>query len=108
MAGAWVRPPLPHWEHALRQQRIHHAAKVYGRGDVHTNSIDGFWSLVKRGIGDVCHAVSEKYLQAYPDEYSFRYNGRRSEMPMFVAILRRLARLRMDSPIHHLFESPAS
>ncbi len=70
-------------------KRIHHAARVYVRGDVHTNSIEGFWSLVKRGIGGVYHAVSQKYLQTYLDEYSFRYNRRRSETPMFVAILSR-------------------
>jgi transposase-like protein len=38
--------------------RIHHEAKVYVDGDVHTNTIEGFWSLVKRGIDGVYHAVS--------------------------------------------------
>ena len=45
-------------------------------GDVHTNTIEGFWSLVKRGIGGVYHSVSRKYLQSYLDEYTFRYNRR--------------------------------
>jgi transposase len=56
---------------------------------IHTKSIEGFWSLVKRGIGGVYHAVSEKYLQTYLDEYAFRYNGRGLKTPMFKAILDR-------------------
>jgi transposase len=57
-------------------KRINHTAKVYVMGDIHTNTIEGFWSLVKRGIGGVYHSVSQKYLQTYLDEYSFRYNRR--------------------------------
>jgi transposase-like protein len=34
-----------------QHRRIHHASKVYVIGDVHTNSLEGFWSLIKRGIG---------------------------------------------------------
>ena len=45
-------------------RRINRAEKIYVRGDVHTNSIEGFWSLLKRGIGAV-HSVSTKYLQTY-------------------------------------------
>ncbi len=51
--------------------RIKHAERVYVMGDVHTNTIEGFWSLVKRGIGGVYHSVSRKYLQSYLNEYSF-------------------------------------
>jgi hypothetical protein len=45
-------------------------------GNVHTNTLEGFWSLVKRGIGGVYHSVSSKHLQSYLDEYAFRYNHR--------------------------------
>ena len=68
-------------------RRVHHAAKVYVQGDTHTNTIEGFWSLVKRGISGVNHAVSEKYLQSYLNEYSFRYNRRDQGQPMFEAFL---------------------
>lgn len=68
-------------------QRINHSAKVYVMGDVHTNTIEGFWSLLKRGIGGVYHSVSAKYLQSYCDEYAFRYNRRDSNEPMFVSLL---------------------
>lgn len=71
-------------------ERIQHAAKVYARGLVHTNTIEGFWSLTKRGIDGVYHAVSPKYLQAYLDEYGFRYNHRNGSQPMFFALLGRV------------------
>ena len=45
-----------------KHRRIHHAAKVYVMGDIHTNSVEGFWSLIKRGIGGVYHSVSKKYF----------------------------------------------
>jgi transposase-like protein len=71
-------------------RRVHHSAKVYVIGDAHTNTIEGFWSLVKRGIGGVYHNVSAKYLQTYFDEYSFRYNHRRDSQPMFTTFLKRV------------------
>lgn len=67
--------------------RINHSQRIYVMGDTHTNSIEGFWSLLKRGIGGVYHQVSAKYLQSYCDEYSFRYNRRNSEVPMFTSLL---------------------
>jgi len=59
-----------------QHRRINHSSGVYVVGDVHTNTIEGFWSLVKRGIGGVYHNVGKQYLQTYLDEYSFRYNRR--------------------------------
>lgn len=69
---------------------VHHASKIYVMGDIHTNTIDGFWSLIKRGISGVNHAVSAKYLQNYLNEYAFRYNRREQEEPMFEAFLSQL------------------
>jgi transposase len=43
-------------------RRIKHSEKIYVVGDVHTNTIEGFWSLIKRGIGGVYHSVSKQYL----------------------------------------------
>src|SRR5579863_2479482 len=71
--------------------RINHAAGVYVVGDVHTNTIDGFWSLVKRGLGGVYHSVGAKYLQTYLDEYSFRYNRRDMGNLIFREILRQVS-----------------
>jgi transposase-like protein len=79
-------------------RRINHSSKVYVQGDVHTNTIEGFWSLVKRGIGGVYHQVSQKYLQSYLNEYSFRYNRRDQGNLIFNAFLKRVAE-RADSPL---------
>jgi transposase len=74
-----------------QHRRINHSAGVYVVGTTHTNTIEGFWSLVKRGIGGVYHSVSKKYLQSYLDEYSYRYNRRNSEVPMFISLLDEVA-----------------
>ena len=71
-------------------KRVSHNAKVWVSGNAHTNTIEGFWSLLKRGINGVYHAVSKKYLQSYIDEYAFRYNHRKDEQPMFLTILERI------------------
>ena len=63
-------------DEGYQHRRINHSAGVYVLGDVHTNTIEGFWSLVKRGITGVYHNVGRNYLQTYLDEYSFRYNRR--------------------------------
>ncbi|MDQ5929474.1 MAG: hypothetical protein QG594_1253 [Bacteroidota bacterium] len=55
---------------------IKHSLKKYVDGRVHTNTIEGFWSLLKRGIYGIYHQVSKKHLQAYLDEFAFRYNSR--------------------------------
>lgn len=67
--------------------RIKHAAHIYVEGDVHTQTIEGFWSLLKRGISGSYHSVSVKYLQSYVDEYAWRYNHRDDEHPMFLTLL---------------------
>jgi hypothetical protein len=63
----------------------------YVRGDIHISTVDGFWALVKNGIGGVYHGVSTKHLQAYSDEYAFRYNNRKDPRGIFncVALSRR-------------------
>ena len=82
-----------------QHKRISHSQKIYVMGDVHTNTIEGFWSLVKRGIGGVYHSVSAKYLQSYLDEYSFRYNRRDSGNLVFSAILARVSEMSSRKPV---------
>jgi hypothetical protein len=65
-------------------------ARVYVIGDIHTNTVEGFWSLVKRGIGGVYHAVGKPYLQSYLNEYTFRYNRRFDIQPMFKSFLQQI------------------
>lgn len=71
-------------------ERVSHSANVYVSGDAHTNTIEGFWSLVKNGIRGVYHAVGPDYLQSYLNEYSFRYNHRNDLAPMFETLLGRV------------------
>jgi transposase-like protein len=74
-----------------QHRRINHSAGIYVMGDVHTQTIEGFWSLVKRGIGGVYHSVSRKYLQSYLDEYTWRYNHRLVPEPMFTLLLKEIS-----------------
>jgi transposase-like protein len=55
---------------------INHADDEWVRGDVHTNTVEGFFSILKRGINGVYHHVSEAHLPRYLDEFDFRYNTR--------------------------------
>jgi transposase len=71
--------------------RVYHSANIYVDGDVHTNTIEGFWSLVKRGISGVYHNVSEKHLQSYVDEYAWRYNHKKDPRGHFNLLLSRVA-----------------
>jgi transposase len=79
-----------------QHRRIHHASRVYVMGDIHTNTVEGFWSLLKRGIGGVYHAVSQKYLQTYLDEYTFRYNRRDQGNLIFRSILEQVSKRAVD------------
>ena len=53
---------------------VNHSKDEYVRGNAHTNTIEGFWSLLKRQINGIHHSVSPKHLQRYCNEASFRYN----------------------------------
>lgn len=53
----------------------HHTGE-YVQGDVHTNTLEGFWSQLKRGLKGIYHKVSAGHLQKYVDEFVFRYNTR--------------------------------
>jgi ISXO2-like transposase domain len=67
---------------------VNHSAKQYVVGAVHTNTIEGFWSLVKRGVVGTFHKVSAKYMPLYVAEFEFRYNNRTNEDIFGAAIAR--------------------
>lgn len=67
----YVRQGMPH-------ESVNHSQDEYVRGIVHTGTIDGFWSLLKRGIVGQYHHVSKQYLPLYLNEFSFRYNNRKN------------------------------
>jgi len=70
---------------------VNHHEREFVRDDVHTQTIDGFWSLVKRGITGTHHAVSRKWLQGYINEYVWRYNHRTDGRGMFALLILRAA-----------------
>src|SRR6185437_7892604 len=55
---------------------VKHSIGEYVRGDVHTNTIEGYFSIFKRGINGVYHHVSPQHLKRYLAEFDFRYNER--------------------------------
>jgi len=59
---------IPHYS-------VNHS-KEYVKGDIHTNTIESFWAILKRGIMGQFHWVSKKHLNAYIDEFCYRYNTR--------------------------------
>lgn len=64
-------------------ERLKHHARVYVDGDVHTQTIDGFFGLFKSGVRGAHHAVSHKWLQGYLNEWTWRYNRREDGNRMF-------------------------
>jgi transposase-like protein len=68
---------------------INHADHEYVVGAIHTNTIEGFWSLLKRGIVGSYHKVSRDYLPLYLNEFAFRYNHR-EDPDIFRALLSRV------------------
>lgn len=58
----------------FRHEQCNHSAYHYVDGDIHTNALENFWSLLKRAILGIYHWVSRKYLQLYLNEACFRYN----------------------------------
>jgi transposase len=77
--------------HRYHHRRIRHTEKVYVSGDVHTQTIEGFFSNLKRGIAGNYHSVSSKWLQGYLNEYAWRYNHRDDDRAMFQTLLGKAA-----------------
>ena len=59
-----------------RHETVNHSAEERVRGDVHTNSVEGVWSLLKRSIVGSYHKLSTKHLDSYLDELEWRFNNR--------------------------------
>ncbi|MBV6450787.1 MAG: IS1595 family transposase ISNwi1 [Anaerolineales bacterium] len=59
-----------------KHETVDHGMGEYVRGDVHTNTVEGWFSLLKRGVTGTFHHVSEQHLDRYVDEFAFRYNRR--------------------------------
>ena len=71
---------------------VDHAQDIYVFEGLHTNSIEGYWSQLKRGIYGIYHQVSPDHLHRYCNEFSFRYNTRKTDdVQRFTRILSRCA-----------------
>jgi len=64
-------------KHYASHETVNHGKREYVRGDIHTNTIEGYFGILKRGIGGVYQHVSAKHLKRYLSEFDFRYNGRK-------------------------------
>lgn len=69
-------PVYNHLKKYYTHDNVKHSLNVYVEGSVHTNTIENFWSVLKRGLYGVYHQVSEKHLERYLDEFSARFNTR--------------------------------
>ena len=59
-----------------KHEKVNHRRKEYVRGNIHTNTIEGFWNILKKQIDGIHHSVSPKHLQRYCNESAYRYNHR--------------------------------
>ena len=74
-----------------RHESINHSGRVYVLGNVHTNTVESAFSLLKRGVMGTWHKVSVKHLPAYLDEMCFRFNNRKNPYLFRDTILRLIA-----------------
>jgi transposase-like protein len=75
--------------HGSKHKTIRHRDRVYVQGDIHTNTVESAFSLLKRGIMGTWHKISAKHLPAYLDEMTFRFNRRKSPA-LFLDTLRHM------------------
>jgi len=75
--------------HGSKHKTIRHRDKIYVDGDIHTNTVESAFSLLKRGIMGSWHKISAKHLPAYLEEMTFRFN-RRKNANLFLDTLRHM------------------
>jgi transposase-like protein len=74
------------FDRVMPHHTVNHSRKEYANGIVHTNTIESFWAIFKRGIKGQFHFVSPKYLSRYLDEFCWRFNNKNNEF-MFDKLL---------------------
>ena len=65
-----------HMHRDFQHEVVNHSAREYVRGEAHTNTVEGYFSILKRGITGIYHHVSQQHLKRYLGEFDFRYNFR--------------------------------
>ena len=71
----------------MKRESVDHSKKEYVRGDVHINTIETFWSHVKRSITGTHKAISHQHLQSYLDAFVFHYNNRYNDKERFASLI---------------------
>jgi transposase len=74
----------------MMHDRINHSKDEYVKGDIYTNTIEGFFSQLKRSIDGTYHQVSVKHLQSYVNEFAYHYNSKSFGTSVFQNLLSRL------------------
>ena len=74
----------------LSHYKVNHGLKQYANGIFHTNNIENFWSVLKRGYIGIYHYWSKKHLQKYLNEYAFRFNFRENRLNMVLSNSKKL------------------
>jgi transposase-like protein len=86
MSDEWpAYSAIPGW--GYRHSMVRHASKEWVRGEAHTNGLEGFWSMLKRGINGTYIHVSQKHLPKYLAEFEFRHNLRKTPHLMLDLLL---------------------
>ena len=79
------------YEGLLNHETVKHSVSEYVNGQAHTNGVESFWAMLKRGFHGTCHRMSPKHLQRYVNEFSGRHNVRcRDTIDQMTAIVRGL------------------
>ena len=68
-------------KHFAMHESVNHGAEEYVRGNVTTNTVEGYFSIFKRGMKGVYQHASKKHLHRYTAEYAFRYSNRIANGP---------------------------
>ena len=89
--GHPIYKKLANADNRYTHESVDHSKDEYVRGDFHTNGIEGFWSMLKRGIIGIYHQVSVKHLDRYCDEFAYRANT--NKVPDSVRFTQSLARV---------------
>jgi transposase len=87
--GGYIQLPKYGYKHDVIRHKT-----TYVIGDIYTQNIENLWSQIKRGLNGVYRVVSKKYLQAYIDEYTWRYNNRLWAGSMFDILLKQVTEVK--------------
>lgn len=85
--GAYAGLTKQGWKHEI----VAHSKEEWVRGNIHTQGIESFWSLFKRGVIGSFHQVSVKHLHRYLNEFSFRFNNREQAEIFTMVVINLLA-----------------